>query len=639
MCGFYGIIAKYQLENINQDRVSNLLRHRGPDDQGVDASSIHLLGHLRLAIIDLSLSGRQPVLSPDKSIRLVFNGEIYNYVELRRQLEHCYDFKTNCDTEVLLAAYVLQREHCLKQLQGMFAFAAWDTKTETLFIARDRIGEKPLYYWFDQNYFCFASELKALLALIPYRPDLDFSAFDEYLRWQYVVEPRTPFKGVHKLPAGHWLSLNRSVWEVSLNAYWSLKSIPSRTGDPIQEIRSELENSIQLQLRSDVPVGIALSGGLDSGGITAIASRFNSNLQAFSVGYPDRPPFDERTQAETLAHTLDIPFYSVELTTSNMLSEFQQLVRAMDEPIGDMCAYSSWSVARLAASHGVKVLLSGFGGDEVFWGYDWLQRAINQNIQKQALLKVPGLFNLLQAIAPLIDHRIYRRLAYSFPIKKYKVYLEQLHSLMQSWHYNSPKEPIYAEITRAFQQTQELERLYTHHIDYFSASKDHTLNPWNIELSQVEDIPQMVLDLLFKTWLVSDCLTLADRVSMAASVELRLPLLDYRFIETVIGFQKSYPDFHLPPKTRLRQVLTGVLPDTVLQRPKRGFEPPVHEWIDAIINTFFDIIRGGILVKKQWIHIHVLEEWLQSYRLNKQRGFLLYKLILFELWYQELVGL
>jgi asparagine synthase (glutamine-hydrolysing) len=372
MCGIAGFLSRTPLKEANLNFALKALFHRGPDNQGIWEDNYIQLGHTRLSILDLSPLGNQPMSYQDGRFMITFNGEIYNYIEIREELsEKGYSFISQTDTEVLIAAYAHWGTQCLDKLRGMFAFAIWDKITNKLFLARDRTGEKPLYYWFDDNKFYFTSELKALLTLLPKVPALDPIAIDLYLHYQYVPEPRTPLIGVYKLPAAHYLLINCEDWEIEPKRYWSLAQIQPIEGDPIKLIRQELDQVIDLTLRSDVPIGIALSGGLDSGGIAALAApKYKNTLQALSIGYEGTPACDERAQAAELAQWLGLEFRDVELRTSELVDFFPDLVRAIDDPIADIAAYGHFAVTRLAADLGIKVLLNGLGGDELFWGYN-----------------------------------------------------------------------------------------------------------------------------------------------------------------------------------------------------------------------------------------------------------------------------
>jgi asparagine synthase (glutamine-hydrolysing) len=417
MCGIIGVVASCAADRgAAIEKALQLMHHRGPDDRGVWVDDSIMLGHTRLSILDLSPLGHQPMTDRSARFAITFNGEIYNYLELRQELiELGHQFLSKTDTEVLLAAYIEWGNSCLQRLQGMFAFAIWDKVAKTLFLARDRTGEKPLYYYLRDRTFYFGSELRALVSLLPKVPDLDPAAIDAYLHYQFVPEPRTPLVGIEKLPAAHYLLIKSPELEILPQRYWSLENIAPIEGDPVTLIRQQLDRTIELTLRSDVPVGVSLSGGIDSGGIASLAApKYRDTLQAFSVGYPDRPAFDERRKAEKLAKQLGLPFYEVELKTAELVDLFPDLISMSDDPVADIAAYGHYAVSKLAADRNVKVVLGGIGGDELFWGYAWCAESVSLSTQKQQLLKTsPRSRPSGELLDSLGNHPLYRKLLVS----------------------------------------------------------------------------------------------------------------------------------------------------------------------------------------------------------------------------------
>lgn len=640
MCGIVGLLVREKSTFPDICQQLRLLKHRGPDYQGYYLNDHIALGHTRLAIIDLSPSGHQPMPYQNKRYWIVFNGEIYNYLEIKQELiELGYTFNSKTDTEVLLAAYSQWGKLCLDKLRGMFAFGIWDTKEKQLFLARDRVGEKPLYYWHDQKSFYFASELKALVKMLPYKPQLDVIAVDLFLHYQYVPEPRTPLTGVHKLPAGHYLLIDYHTWEIQLQRYWSLEQIPVTNGDPIQLIRQELDQVIQLTLRSDVPIGIALSGGIDSGAIAALATpKYKETLQCFSVGYPNRPLYDERKQAEDLAKSLGLPFFDIELTTDALVDFFPDLVFAMDDPIADIAAFGHYSVMKLASDRGVKVMLSGIGGDELFWGYLWTVKAVQLTQRKQLMLqgKVKSNF-LLTLISRFASNNWYRKFAHS---KKVPLFIRTLFDLGLEYSLldlQNSDQAVYQNLVDDFQLAlQYCKKLYTKDFSELIPYRN-SFYPYLIDLPDIEAIPQKICQILFDTWLASNCLALGDRVSMASSVETRLPFLDYKLIELVIGLRQAQPDHELGHKHWLKQVLKGILPDEVLNRPKQGFQPPTKEWMQSILHRYIKLLLDGYLMELRIINKEYIHKIYKEFIDKQRHTFMLYKLLLLETWYRKII--
>jgi asparagine synthase (glutamine-hydrolysing) len=635
MCGIIGCLRYSNFFPLSSLAL-NYLHHRGPDDQGIWKDENINLGHTRLSILDLSPLGHQPMMSLGKRFCITFNGEIYNYLELRQELEaKGFSFRGNSDTEVLLAAFEAWGNQCLARLRGMFAFAIWDRHTKSLFLARDRFGEKPLFYYQDDQAFYFASELKALLPLLPHKPELNLETIDLYFHYQYIPEPHTPLKGIYKLPAAHYLTLSQDTWKAQPIGYWKLQDIEPLEGDPAQLIREQLDAAISLTLRSDVPVGLALSGGLDSSAIAVLAARnYRDTLQTFSIGYEGRPEYDERLQAQALAQSLNLPFRDVELSTQGLVDFFPELVTAMDEPIADIAAYGHYSVMKLAQSQGIKVMLSGLGGDELFWGYPWVKHAAYINQFRLSLLqRAPWAVSSLGALQKISQHPFYQRLGYSSKVPNaIKQALQPSLSFSRA-NLSSPDQFVFYELTPEF--TEALG--YRDHLYGTPISADNPYRPFHTKLEENLDVPNQTCQALFQTWLVSNCLSLGDRVSMACSVETRLPLLDQKLAEVVIGLRKAHPDNRLPPKTWFKAAIADVLPDEVMNRPKRGFQPPSQAWMAAIINHYLKALQNGYLLSSGTLNREMIERMMHDYQKSGHHVFMLYKAVLLEVWYQRIV--
>jgi len=595
MCGIAGIILKSgSPDRETLDSMSGLLAHRGPDDEGVYMDGRVGLVHRRLSILDLSDAGHQPMSYASGRYWIVYNGEVYNFVELRNELASMgYVFESGSDTEVVLAAYDAWGRECLARFRGMFAFAIYDRSEKSVFFARDRMGEKPLYLYEDEGRLIFASELKALVAsgAVPF--ELDPVSVDLYFHYHYIPEPFTPLKGVRKLAAGHSLTIELEEWRISEHCYWRMEDAPPLEGDPARLIRERLDEISGLIIRSDVPVGVALSGGLDSSAIAAMASKkYPGAMHAFSVGYRGRPQSDERTDAKALADHLGIPFHDVELSCEEVVEFFPELVAWRDDPIADISGQGYYSVMKLAAEQGVKVMLQGHGGDELFWGYPWVRRAAVES-QKKTEYYEQGL--------KLGDY-----ITFELPKGLSRIdvsgWVRSFGGLRTGWErYRrlkaSPAERmVFYDISVPFQAAcKSVAEIYstsfaesvkeTSAFDVFTRAM-----PWprpDIEITR----------LICQTYLLENGIAQGDRLSMASSVEMRLPLVDYRLVETVIGLRKNNPDHRLEPKAWLKSALRGILPEWVMKRRKRGFEPPVLEWHRAIFAAHGSMLDDGYLVE------------------------------------------
>ena len=389
MCGICGIITKDEQNNRDTlRRMSNALTHRGPDSYGEDCDEWVKLAIRRLRIIDLA-HGDQPLFNEDNSLVLIANGEIYNYIELQKEpLEQGHNLATNNDCEVILHLYEMYGVHCLQYLRGMFAFALYDKERRQVCIARDQIGEKPLYYSVTDNKVVFSSEMKSILqeGSIPF--ELDLNAVNLYFHYQYVPEPKTPIIGISKLPAGHYMMISLREWTISLKKYWDSNTIQPLSGDPVSIIRDELQRVGELVIRSDVPIGVALSGGIDSSAVAALAA-INSpeQVHTFSIGYTGNHPCDETPDAARFAEDIGVPFHATYVDTEDIVSSFPKINYLRDDPIADISGHSYYTVCRASQDAKVPVLLFGHGGDEFFWGYQWVVDAAKKSHLKQMLIE------------------------------------------------------------------------------------------------------------------------------------------------------------------------------------------------------------------------------------------------------------
>jgi asparagine synthase (glutamine-hydrolysing) len=644
MCGILGSIWRDQRFDHHRLDEHDLhrLSHRGPDGQGSFTSEHVQLGHTRLAIVDLTDAGHQPMSSSDGRYVVTFNGEIYNHVELRSELEARGErFFTQSDTEVLLVAYRQWGRDCVTRFRGMFAFALWDKKETTLLLARDRCGEKPLFYHRDRETLTFASELKALVPLLKQRPALEPAVVDMYLHYQYVPEPFTLLEGVRKLPAAHTLTVSLANWQAEPQRYWNVESvsyggcIPVDTSGILASIREGLEDAVKMTLRADVPVAVALSGGIDSGAIAAFAQKhYPEPMHAFCVGYPGRPSYDERSRARALGESLGMIVHEVELPVESFVSFFPQLVAVMDEPIADPAAFGHYSVPKSAAEMGIKVLLTGIGGDEIFWGYNWVTQTVATN---QLLARYPSLRTLVRcAGSPFVQRGLAQLAAHSLIPRSIQRWAGSLRELADS---GTPEEQLRFYMAESNFPVAFSLKGSVYGEAMRSLTSDTPFHPTAIGARATEAIPAAIIRLLFDTWMVSNAVALGDRVSMSVGVEARLPFLDAPLIERVMALRARTPDHRLGQKAWLRAALKGVLPEEVLSRPKAGFQPPVWEWLSGVTLKYREMLYRGVLVRQGIIDGSRIEE--STERLSTQGWdglFFLYKLVLLEFWYQTVVA-
>ena len=597
MCGISGIINRNGVGLGDLQRVASMSRalvHRGPDDDGTFSASHIALASRRLSIIDLG-GGRQPLYNEDRSLVLIANGEIYNHSELRRRLEaRGHRFTTGSDCEAILHAYAEYGTDCVNHLRGMFAFALWDGAGRRLMLARDPMGEKPLYLYERDGRLLFASEMKALLRSGEVPFELDPEAIDLYFHYQYVPEPKTALRGVRKLDAAHVLVVNVEPWRVEESCYWRMEDAPALEGDAPALIREQLETVGELITRADVPVGVALSGGLDSSAVAAVAAHQRPGaLHAFSVGYAGRPEgLDERDEALALARHLRLPFHEVEVETEEVVEFFPELNYWRDDPVADYSGHAYYAVMRKAREEGVPVMLQGQGGDELFWGYPQLRQAARESFEKEALHGgvVGASLRYLSPAAPSLSRA------------GLSAWARDLGGARSGWrrmreHRASPAGRLaFYDLSPDFRAAAEgvgslYADMFAEQIAEGAASTLFTLPlPWpRVDVA----LTRLVSD----TYLRANGVAQGDRLAMASSVEMRLPLLDRRLVETVVGLRKSRTDVRLPPKTWLRRAVEGLLPEWVLSRPKRGFAPPVGEWHQALFDAHGESLRDGYLVQ------------------------------------------
>jgi len=544
--------------------MNDAIRHRGPDGEGFHFEPGLAFGHRRLAIIDLQ-TGAQPMFTEGKQIAIVFNGEIYNYRELRQLLE-CdgHHFETRSDTEVILRAWVQWGRDCVTRLHGMFAFALWDRRQETLFMARDRLGEKPLYYsLLHDGSLIFGSELKALTVHPKLARKLDPCAIEDFFAFGYINDPRTVYQGTKKLEAGQTLTLTRGG-ALSLDRYWEPRPTERFQGnieDCAQQLGARLCAAVKSQLVADVPVGTFLSGGVDSSAITAMMARaVPDTLSCFTIGFDERH-VDERKYANAVASRYGLR-QLVETVQSDDMTSVAALPRIFDEPFGDSSALPTYRLAKLA-SRSVKVALSGDGGDELFAGY---QRYVFHNREEALRRMMPAafrkpVFGLLGRLYPQLDWapRMFRAR---------QTFRELACDTAEGFFHNAA---VMDDDSRARLFSPELRRA----INGYRASdvvRHHMANaPGDDPVAKAQYVD-------LKTWLVGDILTKVDRTAMACGLEVRVPMLDPDFVEWTLGLPTHFKLAGGEGKIALKMALEPLLPHEVLYRRKQGFSIPLALW-------------------------------------------------------------
>jgi len=531
--------------------------HRGPDDAGLwsNPAGTVALGHRRLSIIDLSANGRQPMQNEDGSIHLVFNGEIYNFHALRRQLlaaQHV--FRSRSDSEVIVHAYEQWGLRCVEKLRGMFAFALWDGKRGRLLLARDRFGIKPLFYCHREDCLVFASELKAILVDSDVPRAIDETAIYDFFTYRYVPTPKTIYASIRKLPPAHYAVLENG--KLSIAQYWEPRfSVdgPENEHDAVALIQSKLTEAVDLHMISDVPVGIMLSGGLDSSTLVSLATRSgNAPLHTFSIGF-DVPRHDETRFARAVAARCATVHHEQTLTRSMAAALEAKVLALYDEPFADSSAMPTFAVSALARQE-VKVALSGEGGDEIFGGYGWYALGWKMRGVDRVPLPLRRLAALpMQWMPTGFKGKWTMEAAALGPVERYARFISAFS--------RSDK--------RAF-MSPRFHRRFEGYDDYW-----YFRSFWREDLDAYSRM--QYLDI--KTYLHDDILTKVDRASMAVSLEARVPLLDHELMEAVFSIPAGVRNRHGQQKFLFRKVVQHHLPAEILNRGKRGFSVPLYEWL------------------------------------------------------------
>jgi asparagine synthase (glutamine-hydrolysing) len=572
MCGIAGIVSLNPREIVDQARVKRMrdvLRHRGPDGEGLWAEGPVGLGHRRLAIVDVA-GGHQPMANEDETVWITYNGEIYNHAALRPGLEargHCY--RTRSDTETILHLYEEEGDRCVERLQGMFAFALWDRSRRRLLLARDRLGIKPLYYALTDRELLFASEIKGLLAAGGIRPTFNEAVLPEYLATRYVAGDDTFFKGIQALGPGRTLTWSPDDG-LSERRYWRLPAATDAgTGtlrERAEEVRSRLEGAVRSHLMSDVPLGLFLSGGIDSTGIAALmAPMVKEPIRTFAVGFHE-PETSELDYARLAARAIGAQHHEVVVTPESFLRELPRLIWHEDKPIAFPSSVALYFVSRLARDH-VKVVLTGEGADELFLGYNWYRvTAWNQRLGQAYWLLTPRALRRhvgrLMTWLPKGARRYTQRSFLALPP-----------GIRSLFHENFAAFPdaLRAQLLR--NQTLRDGDPYAEHLARYEESPGGVLG----RMSRAD----------LQTYLV-ELLTKQDRMSMAASIESRVPFLDHELVEHVVALPDRFKVRGWTTKAVLRQALRGRVPREILHRKKMGFPVPVGAWLRGPLQPLLD---------------------------------------------------
>lgn len=624
MCGIYGELSLDPGHRAGEhgQAATDVLAHRGPDERGTWQDGGVFLGMRRLSIIDLS-TGRQPIWNEDGSCCIVYNGELYNFPDLRRELEaKGHAFRTRTDTEVALHAYEEWGPECLARFNGMFAFAIWDGRERALFLARDRIGEKPLYWFRDGRRLAFASEIKAILAdpTVPRR--LGPTGLANFLAFGHSVAPETIYEGIRKLLPGHYLTARQG--HVRIVRYWDVGDEPPPMPEQASEeecaelVLNLLDDSVRRRLIADVPVGAFLSGGVDSSAVVALMARHASDrVKTFSLGFAIGGAYNELSDAARVARRLGTDHYELEVGHRDLVDTLQTLVYHYDEPFGDPAGFPVYLLSRFARQH-VKVVLTGDGGDELFGGYR--RYAADRAAHLYQRLPGPVTERLVPALAARLPRsRRVKRMAATLPIRdpgrRYAAWLLVFSPEMQA-------ELLAPEV---------LESVAGH-----DPAADYPRYYASLNGDTAADHLNRLLYVDLKTWLADDYLEKTDKATMARSLEARLPLLDHRLVELAFAIPGRYKIRGLSLKRVLKRAVRGLVPEEVLQRPKHGFSVPTDDWFRGELKSFaFEVLTDQRTRQRGYFRPEAVERlWREHSEGRQVHDAPIWLLLNFELWHR-----
>jgi len=623
MCGIAGFVdlerqSMADAASAILHRMCQVITHRGPDDQGTYLNNGAALGMRRLSIIDLA-GGHQPISGEDSSVTIVFNGEIYNFLELKPKLQALgHTFKTHSDTEAIVHAYEEFGPKCVDHLRGMFAFAIWDAKSRNLFVARDRVGKKPLYYTTTPDgTFVFGSELKSLLEHPEVQRELDPKALDAYLTLGYVPDPLSIFRNINKLPPGHYLTFNEAG--VKVNRYWDFRFEPDTVRseqDYLARLRELLDESVRLRLISDVPLGAFLSGGIDSSTVVAMMARhMGQPVKTFSIGFHE-DSYNELKYARLTAQKFGTDHHEF-FVTPDICSIVDELVWHFDEPFADSSAIPTYMVSKLARDH-VTVVLSGDGGDELFAGYT--RYVVDKKRQGFALLPKPLRENVMRPLSQRLPHATWgRNYLHNVSLDPISRYLDSI--------------SVFTSLNR--------DSLYSSDFKSKLGSSSYVSTLFNDLVSHVttgESLDQL-LYLDSKTYLPGDILTKVDRMSMAVSLEARAPLLDHKLIEFVTNVPASLKLLGLETKYLLKKAVKDLVPSEILNRPKQGFGVPIQEWINQQLRSRVrETLTEPRTRQRGYLNSQYVDLLLDEHeRRRRDHSMGLWALFMLELWHRQFV--
>jgi len=613
LCGIIGFNFKS-----DNEKIFNVASHRGPDNTSFIKTNNWMLGHNRLSIIDLSEEANQPFVCNCGRYVIVFNGEIYNFKEIRRELEKKYKFRTNSDTEVLLNLYIEKGENCVNFLRGMFAFAIYDNEKDLLFCARDRLGIKPFVYTYRNGTFIFASEIKSILEALDKKPELNTEALIQYLHYLYVPYPNTIFKDIYKLPPAHTLSYKNG--KIEIKKYWAIEDFADKNSEMseseiLEQLDEILDDSVRLRMIADVELGSFLSGGMDSSTILYYMAKNSSKpINTFTLSFPDANKYDEKKDAKIVAEFFNTNHNVIEVSP-NIVDLLPLMVKHFDEPFGNPTSLLIYELTKKTKKY-ATVALAGDGGDEVFGGYP-RHKAV---LLSEKFKIIPKTF--WKTICPMTKiipedtagNHLYRRL---------KVFVESM-SFDDSYRYDR---------WVSYFSDNELKELFKIDIKYEKVVE----NLWKTLDIKDKLTKALIIDL--KTFLPNNLLYYGDIMSMANSFEVRFPLIDHILVEFMVSLGSKYNINKGDTKYILKKLMKDKLPQEIINKPKLGLNPPMGLWIKNELKSIVGEYLSESSIKNRGIfNYDFIKQLLYEHETGKKdRSLYIWSLVVLEEWFRQYI--
>ena len=620
MCGIAGLVGRRDevIDAAEVHRMCQSIVHRGPDDEGIYTRGPVGLGMRRLSIIDLS-GGHQPIHNEDKSIWLVYNGEIYNFLELRRGLiERGHTFYTHSDTEVIIHLYEEMGADCVKKLRGMFGLALYDERRQALLLARDRLGKKPLHYALHQGRLYFGSEIKTILAVAPELASIDPEGLLQYFYFGYIPDPRTAFKPIQKLPPGHLLEYVNG--KISVRKYWDLPAYGTHPAmseeECLEELERRLEEAVRIRLISDVPLGALLSGGVDSSIVVALMARVSSSpVKTFTIGF-QAEAFNEAEHARLVAEKYGTDHHEL-ILEPNLEETLTFLTSMLEEPFGDSSMLPTYYVSRMARQN-VTVALSGDGGDELFAGYDRYLVAM----ERQKFDRIPEWLR-----------RIYRERLHSYVP-------DNMYGKNLAWNASLTARDRYLDDVSYLPALHRERRLFSNDFLKQVSALPDPLIQWQhfYDEAPAKDSLSRLLYLDTKTYLTADILAKVDRMSMATSLEVRVPMLDHEFVEWVAALPIEWKLRTGNRKFILKKLGERLgVPAALLHRRKQGFQLPLVDWMrDSMKDQFLRVLLEPKTLQRGYFKPEAVRGLVDEHtRGRRNRSGILWRMLVLELWHRN----